>query len=70
MEVCPYHFEEVDVWLTQPGSDSPTLFFRAVQAGCVAHGLTWMAGLFYTPGLQDAREASDPLLALGSGSSF
>jgi hypothetical protein len=65
MVVCPYLFEELDVWLTQPGSNSPTLFFRAAQAACVAWGLALLAGTFATPGLQDAWEASDPLLALG-----
>jgi hypothetical protein len=62
---CPYLFEELNAQLTQPGCDKPTWFFRASQASGVAFGLAVLAGTHLTPGLQEAWQARDPLLALG-----
>ena len=66
MVVCPYLFDELDERLTQPNG-SPTLCFRAAKAAVRIHRLAFLAGTCITPGLLDAWEARDPLLALGLG---
>eukprot|EP01043_Picozoa_sp_COSAG02_P020119 COSAG02_NODE_985_length_15457_cov_108.738247_7_plen_535_part_00 len=66
MVICPFLFEDLDSLLTLPGG-APTLYFGAVVATSVAMGLGLLAGTFYTPGLLDAWEAGDLLLALGVG---
>ena len=68
MMVCPYPFEDLDMLLTSSGS--PTLLFRAAQVNVVAIGLGFLAGTFFSPGVQDAWVAKDPLLALALGSLF
>jgi hypothetical protein len=64
MVLCRVLYKDLDALLTRPSNRSPSLFFRAAQASTIAVGFCCLVGTFVTPGLQDAWEANDPLLAL------
>ena len=70
MVVCPYLFEGWDAMLTWSCSGSPTLLFRAAQGSIIAWAWSCMAGTAVTPGVWDAKNAHDPLLALALASAF
>jgi hypothetical protein len=68
MVVCPFLFKSLDAILTLPDGSpdgSPTWFFYLAVSTGPAISLALLAGLFMFPGLLDAWEANDKLLAVG-----
>jgi len=60
--VCEYLFATVDSQLTNEDG-SPTPVFRVAVAACMLLGAAFVFGTFFLPGVAQALDANDPLLA-------